>query len=404
MNKTINKLLSIALFLFGLSLTTSITLQSIAMTSTLIFALLSNEVRNHIKLSIKEPFVKISLFIYGLFLLGILWTQAPTKDILHMLLKVDIFLITPIIFAIFYQTCYKLSLYRGFALGVMVAVCLSIVSYLFKLNFFTEDGMRFMLNGKLQHLFYGHTYQNYFAGLLSTGLLSIILTQKLATFKRSMYVIAIFFCTFDIFFVIHGRGGQILYILMVLLLLLQWHRRIGLIVSLVIVLVIVPLFVYFSPTVKHGIKMYKSDLSLYQKGDVNTSMGGRWEFHKYSWKIIKDAPLLGHGTGSFNTQYKNETDKTITTNPHNDYLWFGVELGIVGVLALFMFILVTLRESYRLIVPYKYWGVILVVTYTVACFQNSFFTDRITGEAFIVFACCILANNKKSYSNNLQSV
>ena len=398
-----NKAISVILFLFGFSLTVSTFLQSISMVCLLVFALMSSEVRANLKFAIKEPFIKISLLIYALFILGTLWTSAAIKDALHMLVKADIFLIAPVIFAIFYQPKYKISLYYGFACGVMLAVVISLVAYLFHLGFFTESGVHFYIYGKALRVFHSHTYQNYFAGLLSVGLLSILLEEQLTKFRRALYIIVISLCAFDIFFVIHGRGGQILYLLMLVILLLQWRFKLGMFFSAVILLLVVPLFVAFSPVVKHGIELYNSDLTKYQNGNFDTSMGGRWEFHKYSWQLIKHSPILGYGTGSYSNEYQSVTTKVSTTNPHNDYLWFGVELGVCGILLLVAFIFIAFKQAYRLVLPYRYIGIILVATYAVACFQNSFFTDRITGEAFIVFISSLLASSRYQKKTSLHN-
>lgn len=140
-----------------------------------------------------------------------------------MLVKADIFLIAPVVFAIFYQPKYKISLYYGFACGVMLTVVISLVAYLFHLGFFTESGVHFYIYGKALRVFHSHTYQNYFVGLLSVGLLSILLEEQLTKFRRALYIIFISLCAFDIFFVIHRRGGQILYLLMLVIVKARIH-------------------------------------------------------------------------------------------------------------------------------------------------------------------------------------
>jgi hypothetical protein len=67
-----NKAISVILFLFGFSLTVSTFLQSISMVCLLVFALMSSEIRTNLKFAIKEPFIKTSLLIYALFILGTL--------------------------------------------------------------------------------------------------------------------------------------------------------------------------------------------------------------------------------------------------------------------------------------------------------------------------------------------
>jgi len=71
-----------------------------------------------------------------------------------------------------------------------------------------------------------------------------------------------------------------------------------------------------------------------------TSMGTRVLFYRTTLELIRERPLFGYGTGSFGKTYSalvakryNDWRATPTTDPHNQYLFITMELGIVGLIA-----------------------------------------------------------------------
>jgi hypothetical protein len=94
-----------------------------------------------------------------------------------------------------------------------------------------------------------------------------------------------------------------------------------------------------SPYLRDRISGSMKELQTYESGQVNSPTGLRIEYWKKSLGFIAEAPLLGHGTGTIPKLFQRDaTSRTlpelITTNPHNQTLAVGIELGLVGVIAL----------------------------------------------------------------------
>lgn len=94
------------------------------------------------------------------------------------------------------------------------------------------------------------------------------------------------------------------------------------------------------------------------------SADGRLLIWRCSWEMFKDAPLMGHGIGSFRTHYMDyqadyfklhpESDYTMLADnvlsPFNEYLSLLLNFGLVGLLVLFVivfFLIYCYRNSYR---------------------------------------------------------
>jgi O-antigen ligase len=78
-----------------------------------------------------------------------------------------------------------------------------------------------------------------------------------------------------------------------------------------------------------------------------TSVGTRVLFYRATLKLIRERPVFGYGSGSFGKEYAEIVSRrysdwraTPTTDPHNQYLFITMQLGIVG-LAAFLAILAT---------------------------------------------------------------
>lgn len=91
---------------------------------------------------------------------------------------------------------------------------------------------------------------------------------------------------------------------------------------------------HLSPRIHEGANLVYSDVVKYQQGDISTNQGQRLEFWHRSLQAIQDAPWLGHGVGSWNKTYLERGGAYPTvSNPHQQFLLWAVEAGLMGLLA-----------------------------------------------------------------------
>jgi O-antigen ligase len=101
-------------------------------------------------------------------------------------------------------------------------------------------------------------------------------------------------------------------------------------------------------------RIYQTALSL---SDLNTVTNGTGENNRVQFiiktaEMIKEKPLFGHGIGGWRQQYPIRAQGLETASmstPHNDYLLYAAELGVVGlglvIYVLFRVLLVALKGS-----------------------------------------------------------
>ena len=70
---------------------------------------------------------------------------------------------------------------------------------------------------------------------------------------------------------------------------------------------------------------------------ADTSSGARLDFWRYSLRIVSEAPVIGHGTGTIADEFRRHADgpaDMTATNPHSQVFTVAIQLGAVGVIIL----------------------------------------------------------------------
>jgi O-antigen ligase len=127
-----------------------------------------------------------------------------------------------------------------------------------------------------------------------------------------------------------------------LLLLLGWRlfRWKGVLVALLLAVMAGSTMWFASPTLRNRVANSVVEMQEYRATDKATSIGQHIAFLKESFPILASAPIVGHGTGSITEQFRGITaGKTgvsaeLTVNPHNQTFAVAIQLGLLGVVAL----------------------------------------------------------------------
>lgn len=93
-----------------------------------------------------------------------------------------------------------------------------------------------------------------------------------------------------------------------------------------------------SPHLQQRIGDVAKEVQSYETSREVSSAGQRLDYWKNAVAFIKDAPVIGHGTGTIRQLFDKATAGQPrdwqTANPHNQSLAVGIQLGMVGILAL----------------------------------------------------------------------
>jgi O-antigen ligase len=117
--------------------------------------------------------------------------------------------------------------------------------------------------------------------------------------------------------------------------------------------------------------------------DLDSSTGTRLELYRVSAALVRDRPVLGHGTGSFTKSFADKTHRPVADpvrNPHNEYLHWMVQLGVVGLAALLCLFWTHWRSASGLATPFEHHlarGLILAMA--AGCVFNTWLMDHTEG-------------------------
>ena len=381
----------------GVAIPVSTAAQNISAALILICLFFTLNDWHKVKEACKKIFPLIGLILGVLLAAGTFWSSADPANAWRFFLKMRAYYLAPAFLVFFSNKKIRNYFLTSFAIATCITVILSCLSALFNYPIFKA------IIGDW-YIFRTHTYHNFFAALLGAGLLSILIEKKLPTMYRLLLFLILILVSYNILFLVAGRTGQIAYLSMLLMILVLWKWRFGLIIGIVMIISFVVLLPKYSSTFDFGIKSAESDWTAYSNGNSNTSVGLRLEWQQNSIRLIKEKPFFGHGTGSFEGEYARQigsNDKLLASqNPHNDYLWLSVELGVMGGLLLLGLLLSAAWQGRYLLPAWKWSLYALLLGMGVSTLANSFFTDNITGLAFVLLTCALLngPDSKSQYT------
>jgi len=132
------------------------------------------------------------------------------------------------------------------------------------------------------------------------------------------------------------------------------------------------------------IKSYRADTEL------RTSMGMRLHFWVMSLEAVAERPVTGYGVGSWHQQFNRlQADKVIpgtehVRNPHQEFLLWGVQTGIGGMILLLAAFAAMARDAWAFDTLERQAALSVVVVLAVSALFNSVLFDAVTGEFFCI--------------------
>ena len=177
-------------------------------------------------------------------------------------------------------------------------------------------------------------------------------------------------------------------------------------------LVMLSILYFGSTQVQNGLsKLIHESQSYVLQNDIGSASG--WNGDSSGWRLnawhrsvqaIEQSPWLGHGIGSWTETVKRLEGKTATTifgdaqvsNPHQEYLLWGVELGAGGILLLLLLMIAIVRDSQSFSPSNARATQSVVAAMAIACLFNSALYDGLIGDFFCVALGLLMALGLRS--------
>lgn len=286
----------------------------------------------------QHPITLPSLLLYGIVLVGILYTPVPLADTAsHVNKYFKLVIGLGMLSVLVGNERLRQRCLQAFGLAMLVTLALTYVNI-----WFDPPWSR----TRNQGLGVDHTvFKDYIAqGIMLSMLVLLCLGRAFAAGPRWPRVLAAAGVLLTVFAITNLSAGRTGYLALFAALLafvpaaLPQRGRWPLLALAAGMVGLIAL----SPFVQQRIAVTIADARSAQVTDVTadtpiTSTGARLAMIELSRKAILDNPLIGSGTGAYQALAEATfTDPTwcsvVCVHPHNQFLFFGVEQGLVGVL------------------------------------------------------------------------
>ena len=393
-------------FMFFIPISTA--LMNIFIFFAFIFICFSGNIKQHLVLAWQNPISKSALLLFGLLVLGLTWTIADVWESLDTLKKYNelwyIGLLIPI---------FNTNQRRQIGLTVFL-ISMGIILFGVYLMFFGLIlPIEISIQGKIQHFNIDGGFSSHIITNILMAFAMFVSAHKLIlSNKKSWLIYLIFFllAAYYVLFISKGTTGQIIGILLLSLLFLQYMKMKALI-AIPILLIIVSIFALSNNnnSINHAIYKIMTRIDKSHPNysyDINT----RPHLYVHALKTFLEDPWIGTGTGSYREAIKTKQKDFYNRvshikNPHSEYLNISVQLGVVGlVLLLYLFSIQGLYSFQIKDKEQKNLAQGLVILILVACTFNSALMDARDGHFWAFFSALLFSNinNKKiNISKNL---
>ena len=348
---------------------------------------------------------KVIYFSIAWILISTAWTPVDVDTAIYAFTKHAKILIIPLI--VYISTSEKIgSKCLNYALYTQIGIC--IVSWFLAIKFsinqyLAEDFVSLNLSGQNFNVFSESQLDQSIMFVVSAAIIWHI-RNTIPISKWIIYTSVFLFLT-NVLFLANSRTGYILAIASVTLAIyylppfkFKWAALMMAPCLLITLLLLGSQ--QFSDRVNQVVHEVQSTE---QPENVKTSSGWRLNAWQRSIEAFYDRPILGHGLGSWTYAAKKaEGDKGNDvfgkgnrSNPHQEYLLWAVEFGLVGILLKIILIYSVFVSSKSNIPQYRNATNATLLCIVLAGLFNSVIFDDLIGDFLLIFlALCLAAGQE----------
>ena len=216
-----------------------------------------------------------------------------------------------------------------------------------------------------------------------------------------VWLILFFAGSFALLFFYNGRTGALIYFVILFTWGFRFLGKKGIVIAMVLASLISTVLYHTSPSVKSRIDQTHRQLHSLLHIETSPTDPTRVGLYSRTVSMMKKhsmaRTILGGGGGSFRSESKQH--QFIMTNPHNEYLLAFFENGVIGLLLLLAFFILTWRQSKDIDEHEKWLLRALVITFGIGCLFNSLLLDNREAHFYVLLLATLIPPIKKLNSN-----
>lgn len=377
----------------GITAPMSTFVASIASVAMLLTWIASGNALQSLKISAEQPTGKILLIFFAWILIGTLYADTSWADKFSTLSSWKKLVFTFVLLGLFYEAYWQRLFVLCYLTAMIIAVLISTPLWLADIT---------IIPGSIRGPgIFMTTYSAHSMAFIAAIVCCIfLLKQPLSRDKKWILGGAIILFTINVFFVSSARSGYIALPVAVIFSVccLYGFKKLPHILGVVSILLIIVTLT--STTLQQRIMTGLTEKASVQTSEKITSIGIRVIFTENTLELIKEQPLFGYGTSSFEKVYSNYVAKKYTdwrndstSDPHNQYLFVWLENGLIGLVLFLAYIVVAIRQGLQH-PPFGTMAASFLVAVCATSLFNSHFKTFAEGNLLAFFVGILLAHRK----------
>lgn len=328
-----------------------------------------------------NPVVLAALGLFGLLLLGLLYGDRFPRDASFTLRKyLDLLWIAVFVWVLRDPAMRARALYAlAASLGLMMAI-----SFAFMANLLPDTGL---LEGNASYAVAFKGRQTHgpliaFAAFLYAQFALRAATSRARVLWGTLAALALVNGTM----VVQGVTGYLIFATLALYLGYLARGWRGLAAALSVAAGLVAALLLTAGPFQSRVAKVQDEILRWQPGKrvAGSSIGTRLEIYRVSLAVVKERPVIGHGTGGFTKAYSRQIGREKPPrrhfNPHSEYLHVMAQLGIIGLGGLLFLFATHWRLAPALASSLEsQLARALVLMMVVGCLFNSWLLDHTEG-------------------------
>jgi O-antigen ligase len=266
--------------------------------------------------------------------LSILWSEGTPDSIAYAAKVQWQLLLIPIIVTLANDETWIDKCWKAFAIGMTVLILHIYLMQVVEIPWVHSDSP--------DRVFFNPIPQSIALSIFSAWcILEIIRGSGYKLYKISL-IFLLLAATYAVFAISQQRSGYVAWLIAcstVLIFSLGSRQRLMAIFTILFLFIAT---VMSSSKIQGRIEQAKMDIASYEYKNNYSSIGSRLHMWFTGAQLIKEAPMLGHGLGSYPVvsaeKFKDPAMCAIAcVHPHNQYIFYAIEFGSIGFLLFLSF-------------------------------------------------------------------